>query len=366
MAINNQRELLSRFTKEYRPDFNPDLFDRSTDKIIEYLKKVIQSICVNGVYFSINVTNFEVVTDYGRIKKIMYDYGEAYKSRNKNKTKDNIYDYIDIKPTDYILLMVSYDLTDKGNKISLTVPIAVPMIVNKYYMNLQGNLYLPLLQIVDASTYNNSLSKSKYQSIVLKTLSPPIRMYKHSTKLVTTDLQWLTANYFDLNAFKKTSRALKYILAKFGFVGAMQFMGMDGIYLYEAGTEPATDENFYVFYNKDNPITRMNNPRVGMYVQVSKYLFDNDVVTQSMVVTLLEASGCLDVFNDVATVDFWRRALGSDFKSDTVEKGMSILTSFEGVLDIVTKDTLRLPDEFKSDMYGMLKWMICEFSALRA
>ena len=364
--IPSQKEILAIHSRECRPDFNKDLFERSTEKIVECLQKVIQSICVESVYFSIKVSNFEVVTDYNRIKEIMYDYGEMYKSRNKNKSKDNMYDYIDIKPTNFIILLVTYDLSAKGETLRLTVPIGVPMIVNKYYMNLQGNLYLPQLQIVDASTYNNSLSKSKYQSVTLKTLSPPIRMYRHTIKLMTTDLLWVNATYFDLNAFRKTSRSFKYILAKYGFMGTFQFLGLEGIYVYDEAHMPPMDDNFYIFHNKDNPIFKTNNPKVGVYIQVSKYLYDNDVVTQNMVVTLLEATGLLDTFDDILTVGFWRRALGNDFKSDTVEKGLSILASFEGILDIITKETLHLPPEMKENMYCLLKWMVCEFSSLRA
>lgn len=363
--ITNQKELLAYHSDYYRPEFNHELFDRNTDEIVEDIKKVILSICNRGTYFSINVLKFEVVKDYSKIKEILHNYGEKYKNRNKDKTNENIYDYIDIKPTSFILLMVTYELIAKEERAVVTVPIAIPMFVNKYYLNIQGNLYLPQIQIVDASTYNNSLSNSKSSSVVLKTLSPPIRLYKKSTKLISLEKEVVNTTYYDLNAFRKISRSFKYILAEYGWNGAFQFLGLEGITVYDEAHKPYPNPEFYIFHNADNITMKKCSAKVDVYVQVPKFLYDNDTVTQNMVVTIIDSSIWLTHFEEIFSIDFWRRALGADFKSDTVEKGIGILTSFKGILDNITKETLHLPPELKDNIFCLLKWMVCEFSALR-
>lgn len=372
--IVNQRELLAYHSKHYRPDFNPDLFTRRTEDIIEEVKKVITSVCNRGSYFSIKVLNFEVVDEYSRIKDILYRYEEEHKSRNKDKTRENRYDYIDIKTTSFVLLMVTYELSAKDETAVVTVPIAIPMIVNKYYLNLSGSLYLPQFQIVDASTYNNTLTrskggkmaKSKAASVVLKTVSLPIRMYQRSLDLLTIDGQVINATYFDLNAFKKTSRAFKYILAEYGYVGTCEFIGLQGIYLFDEAHKPYPDNDNYVFYNKDNARNPNYVAEVGVYIRVPKFLYDNDVVTQNMIVTIFDSTYWLTNFNEIFTIDFWVRSLGADFQSDTIDKGNSILTSFRGLLDIATQENIHLPPEMKENMFCLVKWMVCEFSALRS
>lgn len=364
--ISNQKELLAYHSKNYRPRFNQELFERSTDDIIEDVKKVILSICNRGTYFSINVLNFEVVKDYTKIREILFNYGERYKNRNKDKTNENIYDYIDIKSTSFVLLLVTYELIAKEERSVITVPIAIPMFVNKYYLNIQGNLYLPQIQVVDASTYNNSLSNSKSSSVVLKTLSPPIRLYRRVVKLITLDKQIVNATYYDLNAFRKTSRSFKYILAEYGYSGGFHFLGLEGITVYDEAHKPYSNPEFYIFHNNDNITMKKSSAKVDVYIQVPKFLYDNDTVTQNMIVTIIDSSIWLTHFQEIFTTEFWRRALGADFKSDTVEKGLGILTSFKGILDNITKETLHLPPELKNDIFCLLKWMVCEFSALRA
>ena len=359
-----QREALALHSKACRPEFNPLLFKRTEEEIIDEMKNVILSICNRGTYYNIEVIEFQVITDYEEIMKILYQHGEQFKNRNKDKTRENKYAYIEIKDSSYDLLMVTYRLTCKDETEVITVPIAIPRIVDKYYFNILGNLYLPQLQVVDASTYNNALSSSKTQSVVLKTLSQPLRMYRRTARLTSKEGEVLEAVYFDLSVFKKTARAFKYILAEYGFYGAFQFLGLEGIFV--SNTLPKHDPNYYVFYNKENTRARKLSAKVDLYVQVSKYLFDNDVVTQNMVVTLIDSTLWLERYDDLFGFDFWKAALGADFHSNTVEKGEGLLTSFRSLLDISTKRSLHLPPEVKDNIFSMVKWMVYEFSALRA
>ena len=51
--------------------------------------------------------------------------------------------------------------------------------------------------------------------------------------------------------------------------------------------------------------------------------------------------------------------------SDTLDKGYSILDSFESIYDYCTYEALKLTDEDKGDIYRLLRWMLREFNSLR-
>ena len=50
---------------------------------------------------------------------------------------------------------------------------------------------------------------------------------------------------------------------------------------------------------------------------------------------------------------------------DTLEKGYSILDSFESIYDISTRDSIRLPLEDKETSYHVIRWIMREFNKLR-
>src|SRR5690606_15929828 len=93
----------------YREQFNPILFNRDDYEVIEALKKVILS-CQRDKYFTIRVENFRVVEDYDEIIEILYNHEQEKIDRNKNNAKksDNPYQYIDLKNTDMMLLIIDY------------------------------------------------------------------------------------------------------------------------------------------------------------------------------------------------------------------------------------------------------------------
>ena len=53
------------------------------------------------------------------------------------------------------------------------------------------------------------------------------------------------------------------------------------------------------------------------------------------------------------------------FKNATVEKGLFVLDSIDGIYDNTTKRDLHLPMEDKENIYCILRWLIREFSNLR-
>jgi len=358
------------FNDNHREKFNDYWFERNDDDLIEGMKQIILS-CERDKYFVLKVIDFEVIKDYEEINHILYNY---YAAKTKNGKKiDNEYEYINLRDSDIMLLKVKYyiKLNIPDNKIRIDsktgelertegeveVLIALPRYVNKYYFRIMGNYYNPIFQIVDGSTYNNSTSNSKTQTITLKTQFMPIKVYKESYDLIDiVDKEPKRCTLFTSYVFSKKTDTIKFILGRYGLYGAMEMMELQGIYVQDADIGIPMDPNiFYNFTDKQEKII----------VSVVKRLFDKDNVTQSFVYTILKSVRKLDSFDDIFDPRYWTKILGADFQSATLDKGIPVLDSLESIYDIKTRQSIRLPLEDKQDSYHILRWMMREFNYLK-
>jgi hypothetical protein len=62
---------------------------------------------------------------------------------------------------------------------------------------------------------------------------------------------------------------------------------------------------------------------------------------------------------------YWLRVLGMAYKNASVDKGLFVLDSIDGIYDLITKEDLHIPDNMKEDIYQVMRWAMREFSELR-
>ena len=362
----NIRKFMYEFNDKYRQKFNNFWFDRDDDAIINGIMKVILS-CQRDKYFTLKVEKFEVIKNYEAIRTKLR---ERFAGRTKNgKKQDNLYDYINLRDSDIMLLVVTYYIkinrpedqirndpkTKQPEKLEghEEVLIALPRYVNKYYFRIQGNYYAPMFQIVDGSTYNNRTSNSKTQTVTLKTRFMPIKMYREFYKLIDiTTGDEIKCCLFSSYIFAKKCDVCKYILGRYGLYGAMELLELSHIRL---STEVNNSENMYNFICRDKVTV----------ISVPKMIFDNDAVTQSLIYTLTTSIYKYDKWGDIFDPRYWNKVLGAVFLSASLDKGIPVLDSLESIYDIMTKECTKLPEEDKADVYRILRWMMREFSALR-
>ena len=347
--------LVHQFSAENRVPFNPELFEDSDVGIIEELKKVILS-CQRESFFTIKVEGFEVIEEYDKIIAMLKEHEDII---NRNNGKDNVYDFINLKDTDMRLLVVHYYIAIKDESEHIKVLIGVTRTVDRYYFRINGNVYSAMWQIVDASTYNSSTSSSKRDSVTLKTLFQPLRIYRYKTNKKSDLVDYVTGekfscNYYTSYVFKKSLLAMKYMLAKFGFYEAMKFMYLDYINVYDH--DPLEDGI--------SPKGLRIIEKCGLFITFPRQLFDSSIEMQSFVYTVYMSINKDTEYRDFFTREYWLISLASEFNNKTVEKGMSILDSLEFVLDETTAEDLALPEEDKRDVYCVIRWMIGEFSNL--
>lgn len=343
----SQAEMLAGYSASHRAPFNEKIFNKSEDDIIYHLYDVITS-SQRDKFFTIKVTSFRVIDDYREIDRILYDL----ESRRKNRRiKYNRLDYIDLKDSYIKLVEVGYYLAaEEGRSTNIKVYIAVPRIVDKYYFKIAGNLYSPMYQIVDGSTYNNSGSNNKNADpmVAFKPAFMKSVVYQKRFRLTTYDKKVYNAQCFVSDIFSSKIHAIKYILAKYGYYGTLSYLRLSDIYVTR---HPILNKDWYCFEKN------------GAYISVPKYLFENNKVLQSLVCTVYgtikDASDVDRIFNNV----YWKEALGAEYKARNSLKGEMVLDSIEHIYNNHLRKILRLPMEQKIDMYSILRWVMYEHKA---
>jgi hypothetical protein len=349
------KRFIHDYVQNHVDDFNDQLFLRSDEAIIDQLEKIIISIQTHGL-FTIRVKGFTVVDNYDDIQIILRKHYERVLKGSKKAADDNRFNYIDLQESKIKLLIVHYETSYKNERENLDVIIEVPRVVNKFYFFLKGNYYSPMYQIVDASTYNNSSSKknSKKATITLKTNFQPIRITRFEVPVGDTDGNKYSFTSFSCFAFNKSVPAIVYLFAKYGVVKALQNLGLAN----------------YLFISPDNQSNKdicsfCSSKNDKIFINVDRYFMNNPIM-QHAVVTLLNMITSSMNFNDLYNTDIWIERLGGGFVTQNkLQKGLTILKSFESTLDINIQEQIYLPWKYKKDMFVLLQWLLCEFNNLK-
>lgn len=349
-------QFIREFNDQNREEFNDELFIRNEDDIIAEIEKAILSCQRNNV-FTIRVEKFTVVEDYNEIYRILYEYEE----RMRKDGESNKMDFIPMKDSDIKLLVVDYFLAvhheeDPTKRCkNHRVIIEVPRVVDKYYFYLYGNKYTSTYQILE-STYNNSSSSSKVGCVTLKSMFMASRIYRFNiegskeVKMKTVKGEVLTGIFYHSIIFKKSVQLMKYLLARYGLYDFMHRLKVDSLVVTDYDID---DDNYYTI------------KRHNLYVSIPKFIYENDQCAQSLTYAVVTAIAKDTTLNDIFTREFWILGLGEAYGTKSIEKGLSVLESFESIYDISTQEHFHLPDNEKDDIYDIMIWLMREYKELR-
>lgn len=359
MIYESQAEFMRKYNESNRTQFNDKLFIRNDEDIIRAIENIILS-CQRNMYFTIKVLSFNVVTSYEDIQKILWMHEESRKK--KNKKYKNPYDNINLKDSDIMILRVIYYIkintvlkANEESERTVEVLIALPRYVEKYYFRLSGCYYTPIFQIVDGSTYNNNTSSmpKKKKTVSGKIILNSIRISRDLDTLFTLDGEKVeNITNYSILAFKKVVSGCKYLLARYGLVNCMEFLGLSGDLFITNKPLDNTADMFYIFVKHN------------IYVSVYKELFNYNKTLQSFVYTIISNILPETNIDFIFDIRYWIRMLGGEFGKYTDEKGLSILNSFEGIYDINSRETFHLPQEDKCNIYAYIRWIMNEFKSL--
>lgn len=346
----NQAKFIADYNERNRPKFNDKFFQKSDDDIIEDLKDVILS-CQRDKFYTIRVEKFEVIDDYAEIQRLLT--GEETPT-------------ISIKDSDLKILKVTYYTAIGNQEDTFDVLIAVPRVIDGAYIHLNGNDYFPLFQLVDGSTYNNTSSASaKTQSITLKTNSNAVKMLRNFFEFKLSDGEtFKKLASFSVYLFDHKVTLFEYYLARFGWYKTISEFKFD--HVIKVTEEDPQDDEYDTFAVQNS---HMKTP---IYISAVRSVLDADRILQSFVaafiISINKYATKKFTLDNIYNTDFWICKLGFNFVSSETSvftKGNAIIESLENSYDIPTQKRLRLPDEIKSNIYSVLKWMASEFSYIR-
>ena len=373
MAEMTQAQFIRLYNETHREQFNPVYFERNNQEIMDCVKKVILS-CERERYFTLKVLSMREIYNYEEIYNMLHAYTST--RARKNSKAENPYDYIEIKDSDIMLLEVRYFIRHNGTEkqevpkddgtsgkksidvkdpyTELQVLIALPRFVNSYYFRLNGNYYTSTFQIVDGSTYNNANtngSNKKADCNTFKTLFSPVRIYKRYKDLIDVNTRTIIKCItYGSNIFNSYVDCMYYIFANYGFYGACDFLDIHCVFVDD---KPVSDTDWFCF------------ERHCIYISVPKSCFQDPMV-QSFIVTIYNAIGKDCRLNDLFNIRFWVRNLGSAYKgSNPLDKGLFVLDSVDGIYDIITREEVHLPDDYKANIYQILRWLMREFNYIK-
>lgn len=348
------KKFIHDYVENHINNFNDQLFLRSDEAIIDQLEKIIISIQTQGI-FSIKVKGFTVVENYDEIQTILRRHYDRVLKGSKKGGDDNRFNYIDLQESKIKLLIVHYETVYKNEKENLDVIIEVPRVVHKFYFYLKGNYYSPMYQIVDASTYNNSSKKnSKKATVTLKTNFQPIRISKYEVQVADTEGNEYSFSSFSCFAFNKSVPAIVYLFAKYGIHEALFNLGVYNYISISSVNESSKDICSFRSSANEN-----------IFINVNRF-FMNIPIIQHIVVVLLSMINGNMIYNDLYNTNLWIERLGGGFVTQNkLQKGLTILKSFESTLDINIQEQIYLPWKYKKDMFVLLQWLLCEFNNLK-
>ena len=367
----NQNYFMRKFNDTYREDFNPDLFKRDNEELVEAIKNVLLSVEKNK-YFTLKLVSFEAIYGYEEIYDTLRAHVEA--RRKKSDKTENQYNFININDSDIMLVKVRWyirhngvelqevdDGTGKKRTIKVANPerymdvlIALPRFVKGYYFKLSGNYYTTVFQIVDGSTYNNNNTNSKVDSITLKTMFHPMKLYRYFKDMVDFNTKTpMKVIEYSARMINNSVNAMLYLLANFGMYGASDFLEINCVILSEM---PNLDPDCVCFEKN------------GIFISAPKVAFQ-DAMVQSFVATIYDGILKDAKIEDLFNPRYWLGVLGSAYKNavddKAVDKGLFALDCIDGIYDNTTKRDLHLENYDKESVYHILRWLMREFKELK-
>ena len=359
----NQAEFMRQFNEAHREEFEPALFQRDNEDLVHAIEQIVRS-CERDKYFTLKLLSFNVIYNYEEIYNTLREHEES--RRKKNSKVENSYDFIQIKDTDMILVKMEWLCRHNGIERQeidgktvevvnpeeiMEVLIALPRFTRGYYFRLSGNYYTTTFQIVDGSTYNNSTARqSKVDTVTMKTMFGPIRIFRSFNNMVDVRTkEEIKVIEYNSIIFNNVVNAMYYLLAHFGMYGLSTFLDIDCVFV---DTKLNMNPEFLCFQKH------------GIYISCPRICFQDPMV-QSFVATIYDAIQKDTNINDLFNIRFWLTNLGRAFKNQTIDKGLFVLDSVDGIYDNITKRDLHLDLEDKDNIYTIIRWLLREFSQLR-
>lgn len=356
------KSLMSRMLQEKPDTFNTALINSEND--YDMVDLVVLTMKELEAIENIKLLGYTITTDQDEIDFNKHKVNVNYKKKDLSSIEIPKCKYI--SQNRYIEVDFEFDLRTNLNHCIIHKPILVPIPDRDGNFLLDNKKWRCGWQICEASTY------SGYGRITLKSKMPTIIYKSGKREYIDTDgeIHHFENYSYALDTGKKrgaTKRSTKFIppmlfyAAKIGLDKAIDFFGYGGIISLERDYDEY--DKFHTYF------------KIGeIYLKVPTDFMEEYDVVQSFVAMMCDTNNhdfpvTWENRNDK---EYWICRIGyiGSIKNKNImtfkEKGLTNLCMVERLLNQITINVLRLPDEMKYNIYYILKWMIENFDQLKA
>lgn len=337
---------VEKFISDYQYN-NPEKFNeklincKADEDIILLMSEACKSLeIVEGIKF--------LSCTYSKIDKI---YKPKKKPKNSEPIKEDSKADFDIEESRLGIITLKFQVTKDDETSIVSKDVYFPELIDNKYFLINGNRFFPIFQLTDAETYRTK------NSITLKTLMmPDIVRFENMSIEVDNCNEIFNGRALTLDLFKNKIYIFNYYFAKMGFKNTLEYFGLDNVIYMSNSLYENPNEYYSLKLNKD------------VYLNFNTKWF-NEYPKQNadIIITLALSMQGRMTLDKVYEIEYWQRKLGSNFtknNSNHLEKGVSILSSFERILDETTKRILRIDEEYKQDSYSIVKFIVMNYETL--
>lgn len=338
------KDFIAEYCKKNEEKINQDLFDRTFDKpLVDYIVDTCKNL---EVLPAITLKSWELVTDQMKIRS---EVNKRLVKDPKIKNNKCLERLVSPSSSAYDLLVLNFIVKAKGQEAEITRKLRIPHKIDKHFYLRGGKKVLPLIQVVDNSTF------VKRNVLNFKTTLYPIKLFTSRIKLRFIDDDSISVQKFNIDLFEKVTNPLYYYLALYGLEGTLEKFCLDRVMSI---TTDIIDEDNYMYLKVNNNI----------YLEIHEKAFYAHEFIAKFVGTLYDAlleDKSKATIKDVYSRDYWLGRLSEVFsKKRSVNKGERVLISYKKIMDPYTKARLKLRKFHKKNTATVVRWMMTNYEDL--
>ena len=345
------KEFLAEYCEKNRKKINPGLFERSFDKpLVDYYIDTFKNLEVlPGVTFD----SYEYITDQ---TKIHTSINKKNKRDPKIKNNKRLERLVSSGESIYDLLILHFTLNVKGQTNHVTRRIKIPKLIDGRWFIRGGKKVLPLIQVVDNSTFVKAGKKKQENILNFKTTLYPIKLFTKplKVKFVDDDEQYHIP-IFQLDLFTKVTNPLLYFLARYGLESTLELFCLDKVM---AVVPEVIDPDNYLYLKVNNKLyLEVHEKAMRLHDFVGKFI--------GTIFECMYSDKNKITIKDAYNLDYWLERLSEVFsKKRSVDKGERVLISFKKIMDPYTKKRLCLKKYQKKNTFTIMRWMLTNYEEL--
>jgi hypothetical protein len=279
------------------------------------------------------------------------DYYKYITSRKKTRKKNKNTKYHFIKDNRVFELTMFFKLEVHGEVKFIKKSILLPKKDRNNYYMLKGKRYFLLYQLVDSSTYVVK------EGLVFKSLMPITVNFRTSTIKELRGTEYTFTSFY-MKLFKRQISVLLFYFSKLGFYSSLRYFIVDQFITPVEPKSVDLDDTEHLYFNANRYVV----------LKVNKEFFDRFDYVKAMVAMVIECFAPKTNFDNLDNHNYWIEQLGSLYTKTPYkmhESGRSTIVFFERLLDLTSKDSLKVSEVNKLSIYSVVRWMICNFAELR-